>query len=41
MQEKIVIILWIPTSGALREKCPYFELFWFVSSPNAGKYGPE
>ena len=25
----------------LREKCPYSEFFWFVFTPNAGKYGPE
>ena len=24
----------------LREKCPYSEIFWYVFSPNAGKYGP-
>ena len=25
----------------LSEKCLYSEFFWFVFSPNAGKYGPE
>ena len=25
----------------LRGMCPYLQLFWFVFSPNAGKYGPE
>ena len=24
----------------LREKCLYSEIFWYVFSPNAGKYGP-
>ena len=26
---------------SVRKKCPYSELFWFVFSPNAWKYGPE
>ena len=26
---------------ALREKCPYSELFWSAFSPNAGKFGPK
>ena len=26
---------------ALREKCPYSEIFWSAFSPNAGKCGPE
>ena len=26
---------------SLRKNCPYSELFWFVFSPNVGKYGPE
>ena len=25
----------------MREKCLYLKFFWFVFSPNAGKYGPE
>ena len=24
-----------------RKKCPYWELFWSVFSPNAAKCGPE
>ena len=28
-------------SLTLREKCPYFEFFWSVFSPDAGNYGPE
>ena len=31
--------LW--NSLPLRKKCPYSELFWFVFSPNAEKYGLE
>ena len=29
------------TNLALRKKCPYWELFWSVFSPDAGKCGPE
>ena len=29
------------TGLTVREKCLYLKFFWFVFSPNAGKYGPE
>ena len=39
-QSKEVVRICTPFQ-ALREKCPYSELFSSVFSPNVGKYEPE
>ena len=35
------VVMLFSFNRTLSEKCPYWELFWFVFSPNAGKYDLE